>query len=218
MTPEQLRRIGLRIRTLRLKKRFSKRELGEMVGVSEGHIQELESGKENVTLDMAVRLGRALNVSLDYLLMGVSSIPGAGDGIVRLRCDTQAQEIKDEPSAEHEKISDKEVQQIYPPAAEKPEKQKKQKVLVINTLEIGNRIREIRLQRGITEAFLAESVHITPSHMSNIEHGKKVPSVEVVVALAQSLDVSIDYIVLGIRPVIGAGNWGLRLHSGDGHD
>ncbi len=215
MTPEQWMRVGLRICSIRKKRGISRRALSEIIGVSEGHIQGIEIGKENVTLDMAVRLGRALNISLDYLLMGVSPIPNAGDGVIRLRCDTQAKEIKKRYCSDSENANSNAHQKICASENKKEAKQEKRKVPVVNALQLGNRVREIRLRRGITEAFLAESIHITASHMSNIERGRKIPSVDIVVALAQTLGVSIDYIVLGIRPVIGAGNWNLHLHSSD---
>lgn len=65
---------------------------------------------------------------------------------------------------------------------------------------LGMRIRDIRQQRQFTSKALAEMAGIAPSHLSNIERAHAVPSLEAVVAIVSVLDVSMDYIVLGIRP------------------
>ena len=41
---------------------------------------------------------------------------------------------------------------------------------------IGLRIQEVRMQRGLTQAALAQMLDITPKYMSNIECGDKIPN------------------------------------------
>lgn len=80
-------------------------------------------------------------------------------------------------------------------------------------IRLGMRIRDIRLQRQFTSKALAEMVGIHSSHLSNIERAHVNPSLETVVAIVSVLDVSMDYIVRGIRPPFNYG--GLVFRSDD---
>ena len=59
---------------------------------------------------------------------------------------------------------------------------------------LGKRIREERLKKGLTQEQLAEKVDISLNFMSLIENGKNM-SVQTLVNLANALDVSIDYLL-----------------------
>ena len=58
--------------------------------------------------------------------------------------------------------------------------------------EIGQRIRKIRKAHGLSQESLAERVGISNTHMSHIETGNTKPSLPVLVALADALDVCTD--------------------------
>lgn len=60
---------------------------------------------------------------------------------------------------------------------------------------LGKRIREERLNKGLTQEQLAEKVNISLNFMSLIENGKNM-SVQTLVNLANALDVSIDYLLM----------------------
>lgn len=59
--------MGEKILTHRLKNNLTQTELGEQVGVSAMMISYLEKSLKQPTFEMAKRLAKALNVSLDYL-------------------------------------------------------------------------------------------------------------------------------------------------------
>ena len=59
---------------------------------------------------------------------------------------------------------------------------------------LGRRIKEERLKKGLTQEQLAEKVDISLNFMSLIENGKNM-SVQTLVNLANALDVSIDYLL-----------------------
>lgn len=59
---------------------------------------------------------------------------------------------------------------------------------------LGKRIREERLKKGLTQEQLAEKVDISLNFMSLIENGKNM-SVQTLINLANALDVSIDYLL-----------------------
>lgn len=60
-------------------------------------------------------------------------------------------------------------------------------------IEIGNRIREIRERKGETLRLTAESIEVSHAHLSKIENGKNMPSVEVLDKLANHFDVPVGY-------------------------
>ena len=64
--------------------------------------------------------------------------------------------------------------------------------MAIDYTDIGQRIRNKRIQKGITQEKLSELVGIGPSHMSHLESGKTVPSMEVFVTLCNVLGCSAD--------------------------
>jgi transcriptional regulator with XRE-family HTH domain len=57
---------------------------------------------------------------------------------------------------------------------------------------IGRRLSAYRAARGMRVAELARAVGVTPSLISQIEHGQSRPSVSTLFALAQALDVPVD--------------------------
>ena len=61
---------------------------------------------------------------------------------------------------------------------------------------LGNNIRKFRLQAGIKQEKLAELVDCTGSHIGQIERGRGVPSLEMVVRIANALHVTVDQLLL----------------------
>ena len=66
---------------------------------------------------------------------------------------------------------------------------------------LGNTIRQARLDCKMTQEELAEAVQITPTHMKHIESEHRKPSVEVLFALADTLNFSIDALLMEAQPV-----------------
>lgn len=64
--------------------------------------------------------------------------------------------------------------------------------MVIDYKDIGSRIRNKRIERGLTQEQRSELVGIGASHMSHLENGKTVPSMEVFIAVCNVLDCSAD--------------------------
>lgn len=76
----------------------------------------------------------------------------------------------------------------------------------IDWIRMGMRIRDVRNQRGISLKELGTRVRVQEPSISNIERSRAHPSLEVLIRIVEALDISLDYIVFGIRP----------LHSSDG--
>lgn len=58
----------------------------------------------------------------------------------------------------------------------------------------GKRIQMLRIKQGLTQSELAEKIHSSQKYISNVETGKKRPSVDFYVTIANFFGVSLDYI------------------------
>ena len=67
--------------------------------------------------------------------------------------------------------------------------------MAIDYTDIGQRIKQKRTERGLTQEKLSELIGIGPSHMSHIESETTVPSFEVFVTLLNVMDCSADEIL-----------------------
>lgn len=65
--------------------------------------------------------------------------------------------------------------------------------MVLNNL--GNRIREERIRARLTQEKLAEIVGCNESYIGQIERGAKNPSLEIIVNIANALNVTVDYLL-----------------------
>lgn len=65
------------------------------------------------------------------------------------------------------------------------------------TAQIGDRIRRLRLQRGLTAAALGRAAHITGQTIANIETGGMMPKVDTLEAIATALAVSPGWLAFG---------------------
>lgn len=68
---------------------------------------------------------------------------------------------------------------------------------LINANEIGARIRNLRIKKNKTQSYFADIVYITPSYLSLIEDGRRIPNIEVLVQIAKVTDVTLDYLIFG---------------------
>lgn len=67
--------------------------------------------------------------------------------------------------------------------------------MAIDYKDIGQRIKQKRIEKGISQEKLSELIGIGPSHMSHIEGGTTYPSFEVFVSLLNALECSADEIL-----------------------
>ncbi|MEG1834587.1 MAG: helix-turn-helix transcriptional regulator [Oscillospiraceae bacterium] len=67
----------------------------------------------------------------------------------------------------------------------------------INYNQVGQRISLRRRAMGMTQCKLSEKISVTNNHISNIENGHTIPSLDVFIKICEALDVSPDYFLLG---------------------
>ena len=58
--------------------------------------------------------------------------------------------------------------------------------------KLGKRIKHFREKKGISQDELGNLVWVNNVHISNIENGKKVPSIDLLIELANALEISTD--------------------------
>lgn len=69
-------------------------------------------------------------------------------------------------------------------------------------MSIGQRLRKRRQALKLTQQELAESLRVTPQHISAIEQDVRAPSLPFLAKLAEELGVTIDYLVMGKESII----------------
>ena len=65
----------------------------------------------------------------------------------------------------------------------------------MNKMTMGDRIKEIRKKRHLTQEQLAEQVDVTVEYISQLERGLSTPSMQVFVKILEVLDASADYLL-----------------------
>lgn len=64
--------------------------------------------------------------------------------------------------------------------------------MILNYESIGNRIKRYRIDKDISQEDLAQIVNVNFRHISNIELGRRRASLELIVLIANALEVSAD--------------------------
>ena len=62
---------------------------------------------------------------------------------------------------------------------------------------LGHRIQLMRCQKGFSQTELACKIHVSASTIGMYEQGRREPSLEKIVLLAQVLEVTADYLLTG---------------------
>ena len=68
-----------------------------------------------------------------------------------------------------------------------------------NQKMFGQRIREARMSRGITQEEFAEEIDVSASYYRKLEGGLRTCSLDILVTIAEHLNVSTDYLLTGKR-------------------
>ena len=63
--------------------------------------------------------------------------------------------------------------------------------------DIGKNIKNLRMQKDITQEQLAERLHVTRQAVSNWENGKTQPDVETLSMLAECFEISVEELIYG---------------------
>ncbi len=62
-------------------------------------------------------------------------------------------------------------------------------------VDLGNKIKQLRIDRGLSQTDLAKRVNITKSMISSYENSMRLPSYDVLLKIARCFHVSTDYLL-----------------------
>lgn len=68
----------------------------------------------------------------------------------------------------------------------------------LNYVEIGKRMKIKRKEQKLTQEKLSEIIDVSPSYVSEIERGSSIASLSTISKIAQTLDLSLDYLIFGM--------------------
>ena len=68
----------------------------------------------------------------------------------------------------------------------------------MKTASIGEKIKEIRLENGLSQSKFGEMLHVSQDTVSLWEKGKALPNTEYVILICKTFDISADYL-LGLK-------------------
>ena len=65
-------------------------------------------------------------------------------------------------------------------------------------IELGKRIKELRINKGLSRLSLSKKIGcITHTALSNYENGYRIPKIDILFKIAESLDIDINYLIIG---------------------
>lgn len=67
----------------------------------------------------------------------------------------------------------------------------------INFERIGQKIKEIRISKGLTQEYVANIADVNTSHISNIENNRVKISLSTLIHVCNALNTTVDYILYG---------------------
>lgn len=67
----------------------------------------------------------------------------------------------------------------------------------VNLVEMGERIRLLRIKQNKTQKYFADMLYISPSYLALLEQGKRTATLDVLAQIAKVCDVSTDYLLFG---------------------
>lgn len=154
-----------RLRQARKRQGLTQEELGKKSGLSTYTIQRYEYGRLNPKKDTVAKLAAALNLGYNYTKSGEPYFYTFADTV---------------PSREYEGVEDFNQEQC---------RNAIEKALEDVTLSmIGEKIKTVRLQKGVSQAALAKCLGVSAAMIYQYEVGKKKPKVETLSKIAGALE------------------------------
>lgn len=75
-----------------------------------------------------------------------------------------------------------------------------EKAMVKEGMDVGQKIRELRKEKNLSQADLAKRIGVHQRYVSTLETGKRMPAAETLIKLSTVFRVSIDYLLLDNVP------------------
>lgn len=201
-----------RLKALRQKLGLSQHQLAVQLATSLIIVAHLEDGVLQPSADMLLRMAKVLNVSRDYLL-GLIDTPEPDYLFVRL--DTPTDEITSEERevlrAYRDSTSPVQLVNLWWHKWQNSNRTNGSAVTVESAPRLdeadiaahaesmrppmGMRLKNRRLELGMSQDDLAKRIKSSQAHISSIERGETQPRVDTLKRLAEALGVTIDYLL-----------------------
>jgi len=62
---------------------------------------------------------------------------------------------------------------------------------------LSKQIVQLRKKKGMSQSQLAKALAVSPSAIGMYEQGRRVPTLDIIIAMAQLFEVSLDYLLTG---------------------
>ena len=62
---------------------------------------------------------------------------------------------------------------------------------------LSKQIVQLRKKKGMSQSQLAKALGVSPSAIGMYEQGRRVPTLDIIIAMAQLFEVSLDYLLTG---------------------
>ena len=62
---------------------------------------------------------------------------------------------------------------------------------------LSKQIVQLRKKEGMSQSQLAKALGVSPSAIGMYEQGRRVPTLDIIIAMAQLFEVSLDYLITG---------------------
>ena len=69
--------------------------------------------------------------------------------------------------------------------------------MYFDQVAFGERLRELRKRKGLSQEAMAELLNTSKTHYGNMERGKKGVSIDFLLEIAETFHVSTDYLLMG---------------------
>lgn len=79
--------------------------------------------------------------------------------------------------------------------------------------KVSKNLKKLRTQKGITQAQLAETIHVTRQAISSWENDRTQPDIDMLVSLSEALGVSVEELIYGERRNVGLEGAASRYHG-----
>lgn len=167
-----LQRFGATLRHYRQQQRLSHKALAARMGIRPSYISEIELGKRNIAVLMLLRLARALNIPVAWLLVDLDT-----HGNVSL-------------SAIGDRLPSRDIRETMVTHDATSSLKSDDQALLLPLL--GATIRQYRQQRHLIQTALAAMTGVSPSHICQIEQGHRSVSLLNLISIAAAFGLPIS--------------------------
>lgn len=193
---------GQAIRQLREERGYSLHELAKRAGLSISYLSEIERGAKTPSLKTVEKIAAALNISKAQLIQDEKDeriTLGQKVRVLRQEKGLSLAELAGRVGISTSYLSEIERDGVYP-AVHTLKRLAEELGVAISSLvgtgtSMGQKLRQVREQQGMSQAALARAAGISPGMVGQIEHGRVQPSLQTIERLAAVVGVSPCYFI-----------------------